>query len=240
MAIQQVFKRYEKKYILTQSQEKAFLDAVADRMHMDKYGEHTICNIYFDTDDYDLIRASIEKPVYKEKLRLRSYGTADTPESEVFVELKKKYKGIVYKRRTRLALAEAEDYLYRGIHPKKDTQIIREIDWFLKMNRVSPKVYLAYDRRAYVGNENKDFRLTLDKNIRCRTDRLKLSEGSEGEKILDDEYTLMEIKIPGAMPVWMSAILSELNIYSNSFSKYGKYYMMRPELYMTVFSNHNL
>lgn len=235
---QTVFKRYEKKYFMTKEQEALFLEKIKGRMELDKYGETTICNIYFDTVDYDLIRRSIEGPIYKEKLRLRSYNVPKGPQSKVFVEIKKKFDGVVYKRREELTLAEAEDYLYRGIHPEKDTQILREIDWFLKTNDVFPAVYLAYDRRAFAGVEDPEFRLTLDRNIRCRRKQMNLADGAVGEPIIDENTVLMEIKIPGTMPKWMSEILGELKIYPTSFSKYGSYYTGNPEVYMSVVENH--
>ena len=238
MASQTVFKRYEKKYLLTREQEEIFLKKIEGRMKLDQYGECTICNIYFDTPDYDLIRASIEKPVYKEKLRLRTYGVTTDGSHRAFVEIKKKYNGVVYKRRAEMSLAEAEDYLYRGIHPQIDTQIMRELDWFLKTNPVQPAVYLAYDRRAYAGIREPEFRLTLDRNIRARYKQLNLTDGAVGESVIPENMTLMEIKIPGAMPFWMSRLLSDMGLFPVSISKYGSYYKDHPELYMSAVNNH--
>lgn len=238
MAVQTVFKRYEKKYFLTREQEEEFLKRLEGRMKLDQYGEHTICNIYFDTPDFDLIRASIEKPIYKEKLRLRSYGVPQSRDAKVFVEIKKKFDGVVYKRRIQMTLEEAEAYLYEHIHPERDSQILREIDWFLKQNPVVPAVCLAYDRRAFAGIEDPDFRLTIDRNIRARKKQLRLSDGTVGEAILPENTSLMEIKIPGVMPLWMAQILSELKIYPVSFSKYGTYYMQHSDLFMSAVNNH--
>ena len=225
MAVQQVFKRYEKKYMLDREQENKLLEAMADRMLMDKYGEHTICNIYFDDDSFNLIRRSLDKPMYKEKLRLRTYGVPENGDHQAFVEIKKKFDGVVYKRRIPLKLKTAEDYLYRGIHPKKDSQIMREIDWFLKIHApVKPKVVLTYKRRAFYEKDNPDFRLTIDRDITCRYNDLELEKGVGGDKLLDDSTSLLEIKIPGIMPLWMSRILSDLKIFPASFSKYGTYY----------------
>lgn len=128
---QEVFQRYEKKYLLTRSQYEKLREAAGDRIVPDVFGRHTICNVYFDTESYELIRASIEKPPYKEKLRLRSYGTLQD-DSQVFIELKKKYDGVVYKRRIPVSLSEAEAYLYEGMKPEKQSQIFREIDWFIR------------------------------------------------------------------------------------------------------------
>lgn len=239
-AVQQVFKRYEKKYLLNKEQEAAFLKELEGKMVMDKYGEHTICNIYFDTEDYDLIRTSLEHPLYKEKLRMRTYGVPENGEHQAFVEIKKKYDGVVYKRRIAMPLQMAEDYLYRGVRPevrKKDEQILSELDWFLKIHPSKPQVCLTYVRRAFYGVENPDFRMTIDRDITCRNYDVSLMKGVYGDKILDPDTFLLEIKIPGVMPLWMSQILAKLKIYPVSISKYGTYYKKSPELYQSAVNN---
>lgn len=218
-----IFERFEKKYMLTRQTYNLLLEAIEPYMCMDSYGKHTIGNIYYDTNTYELIRQSIEKPTYKEKLRLRSYGIP-TKEEKVYLELKKKYKGIVYKRRVALTLEEAEAYLNEGIRPKKESQILKEIDYFISFYKVKPKVYLAYDRMAYFGREDPNVRITFDHNIRSREYDLSLGKGDRGIPLLDDCKYLMEIKVAGAMPMWLSEILSELEIYPSSFSKYGNVY----------------
>ena len=218
-----VFERFEKKYMLTRQTYNLFLEAIEPYMCMDDYGQHTIGNIYYDTDTYELIRQSIEKPAYKEKLRLRSYGVP-TEESSVYLEIKKKYSGIVYKRRIALTLAEAEAYLNKGIKPQKDSQILREIDYFISFYKPKPKLYLAYDRVAYFGREDSNVRITFDHNIRSREYDLGLGKGDQGDLLLEDYQYLMEIKVAGAMPLWLSEILAKLAIYPSSFSKYGNIY----------------
>lgn len=220
---QAVFKRYEKKYMLTTEQYQNLMQRLDGYMIPDHYGLHTIGSLYFDTDNFDLIRASIEKPVYKEKLRLRSYGIPKSSDP-VFLELKKKYKGIVYKRRVKLSLEAAHRYLLLGEKPAVDSQILQEIDWFLEMYKPVPKVYIGYDRRALLGQEDENLRITFDQNIRFRESNLDLSKGDWGNQLLEPGKILMEIKIPGAMPVWMSQILTELKIFPTSFSKYGTCY----------------
>jgi hypothetical protein len=220
---QGVFKRIEKKYMLTEIQRQALMQQIKDRMSKDAYGLHTISNIYYDTDNFELIRASIEKPVFKEKLRLRSYGIPKD-DSIVFLELKRKFKGVVYKRRIDLPFLEAQNYLLNGSRPSKDGQIMNEIDWFLKNYQLSPKAFIAYDRTAWFGNENPDLRITFDQNIRFRDTVLDLSKGAWGTPLLKPHRTLMEIKIPGTMPVWLAHTLNELAIFPNSYSKYGACY----------------
>lgn len=221
---QMTFKRYEIKYLLD---EKTYLELrkrLEGKMVVDQYGEKTVCNIYFDTPDSRLIRTSLEKPVYKEKLRLRSYGTPER-NSTVFVELKKKYKGVVYKRREDMVLSEAEAYLYQGWKPGFSSQVLREIDWFLNYyGQITPAMYISYERIAM--NEVKDsgLRVTFDTNILWRKEELNLKEGSWGNPILEPGQRLMEIKIAGAMPLWLGEILDKLYIYPVSFSKYGRAY----------------
>lgn len=219
---QEVFKRYEKKYMLTAAQYKKLCHMASDRLVIDEYGKHTICNIYFDTDNYSLIRSSIEKPVYKEKLRLRSYGIP-TADSTVFLEIKKKFDGIVYKRRTQMTLDEAYKYI-NGEEIDKSGQILNEIDWFMNFYKPVPKVYLAYDRVAMYDKYDSSVRVTFDTNIRWRDAVLGLENGAWGAVLLDEDKYIMEIKISGAMPMWLSSILDRLKIYPASYSKYGTCY----------------
>lgn len=223
MASQLVFRRREIKYLLTQEQYDALLPILHQRMKPGKYGEYTICNLYFDTDDFSIIRASVEKPVYKEKLRVRSYGTPKRA-GKCFVEIKKKFKGVVYKRRVELPVEDAKNWLLHGVQPEDYGQIHREIDWFLSFYRCTPKVYLAYDRTELTGADDPDLRVTFDRNIRFRTDDLKLTSGDGGKSISPPDLRIMEVKIPGAIPLWMSAAFDRLDIRKASYSKYAKAY----------------
>ena len=217
------FKRYEKKYMLTPDQLTRMLAGMENYMRADEFGHYTICNIYYDTDDFQLIRASLEKPIYKEKLRMRSYGVP-SDQDKVFVELKKKYDSVVYKRRTVMHAVEAVSYIHNGIAPKRDDQICREIDWFMRSYHPTPKVYIAYDRTAFAGLENSELRITFDTNLRWRDRELDLRAGDYGQMLLSPEHILMEIKIPGTTPIWLAHLLSEIGAFHTSFSKYGAWY----------------
>lgn len=158
------FQRHEVKFLLNRKQRMALELAMQDHMQQDQYGESTICSLYYDTRDFRLIRRSMEKPVYKEKLRLRSYGPAQQ-DGMVFVELKKKYDGIVYKRRISMKEAKASRYLAGETRLPEDSQIGREIDWFKKYYReLLPAVYLCYDRIAYFSREDADLRINQDQD----------------------------------------------------------------------------
>ena len=218
-----VFERMEKKYLLNEEKFNLFFQRIEPYMSIDKFGLHSICNIYYDTDTYDLIRNSIDKPKYKEKLRLRSYGIPND-NSKVFLEIKKKYNNTVFKRRIALRLQEAEDYLDRGIRPDMDSQILNEIDYFIKLYKPKKKMFIAYDRVALFGKEDVNFRITFDTDIRSRNYDMDLRNGHYGKTMDNFSSYLMEIKTTNALPMWLVHILSELEIYPLSFSKYGNLY----------------
>lgn len=224
MSYQSVFKRYELKYLLTEDQKKKLLEEMEPYMEPDCYGRTTISSIYFDTEDYRLIRRSIEKPAYKEKLRVRSYGKAEA-DSTVFVELKKKYDHVVYKRRIPLPEKEAMEWVTGKKHCSADTQISEEVDYFLTYYRnLRPSALLSYEREAFCSKDGSDFRVTFDDTILYREEDLSLEAEVYGEPILPDGMVLMELKCPGAIPLWMAHVLSREKIYRTSFSKYGTAY----------------
>lgn len=224
MAYQEIFKRWEIKYLITLQQKQQLLQAIAPYMTLDRYGRTTIRNLYFDTDNYRLIRRSLEKPVYKEKLRIRSYRQA-LPESPVFVELKKKYNGVVYKRRMEMAEQQAILWLCGAGREETQGQIAREIDYFLQYyNSLGPKVFLSYEREAYYCRSGGDFRITFDDNILCRQEDLTLESGIWGTPLLEKDQVLMEVKTSGSIPLWLTKELTRQKIRKTSFSKYGRAY----------------
>ena len=220
--VQSCFRRVEKKYLLTRAQYEAMRRGMAPFVRPDAHARYTICNVYYDTPDFTLIRRSLEKPVYKEKLRVRSYGVPGDRDP-VFVEIKKKYDGVVYKRRITMEAAAMTRFL-AGEGPGDGSQISREIEWFLHHWQPVPKAYVAYDREAYAGIENSELRVTFDTNLRCRDTGLDLRSGDHGGLILPRDTVLMELKIPGSAPLWLASLLSENGIFPSSFSKYGTFY----------------
>ena len=225
MSYQDTFKRVEIKYLLSASQRRELMKTIEKHMLLDCYGRTTIQNIYYDTTDWKLIRTSLEKPVYKEKLRLRSYGTA-TPGKTVFIEIKKKYDGVVYKRRTSATEAQAMAYLNRGIRiAGHEDQISREIDYFRNFYKgLRPAMVISYEREAYYGIEDPAFRVTFDENILWREEDLSLCREAYGNPILSPGQSLMEIKADVALPMWLTKEMNRLGIFQTSFSKYGRAY----------------
>lgn len=218
------FERREIKYLIDSQQRKAIMDRADPFMKPDEFGRSTICNVYYDTPDMLLARRSLEKPVYKEKLRVRSYGPT-SQDGTVFVEVKKKFKGIVYKRRVAMTEREAEQYLTGRAAAAEASQIVSELDYFLtQYKELAPAAFIAYDRQAFFGKADPDFRVTFDENVRWRDEELSLSGGTDGAQQLKPEQSLMEIKIAGAMPLWLAEELSRLGIFPTSFSKYGNAY----------------
>lgn len=216
---QLVFKRQELKYRLTSAQRSRLEVVMARHMVPDKHGPTTVRNVYYDTPSHLLIRRSMEHPLYKEKIRLRSYGDASVS-TPVFVELKKKMDGVVYKRRTVLPLGDA-DAMLMGIREPQG-QIERELAFSAqRYEGLRPAMYIAYDREAFYARDDHEFRITLDRRIRCRWDDVTLTGDTDGRLLIGEDESLMEIKGIGAMPLWMVGFLSEEGLRKASFSKYG-------------------
>lgn len=244
MDYQNFFKRYEIKYLITERQKEEIVSAMKSYMKPDAYGRTTIRNLYMDTDSFLLARRSIEKPCYKEKLRIRSYKKPEN-EDDIFVEIKKKFDRVVYKRRIEMKKLQVDRWLDEGTgileqklscgegsHERKNwdidaisTQICKEIDYFTgHYENLHPVVFLSYDREAYYAPDGSDFRVTFDENILARDDELELNSEIGGMKLLDEGYFLMELKTGDAIPLWMTRLLTNEKIYPTSFSKYGTYY----------------
>ena len=217
-----VMKRYELKYIIDEKQTDYLLDSLKGRIKPDQFGLTTISSLYYDTPDSLLIRTSVEKPGFKEKIRLRSYGPA-TVSSPVFLELKRKAYGVVYKRRVKATIPAAEDFFaYRGALPSG--QIGREITSFRDHYvTLVPSCLVMYDRTAYF-EPGGDLRLTIDRDPRFRTDALDLTLPAEGASLLPPGCSVLELKVQDAIPLWLSGILANGGIYKTSFSKYGEAY----------------
>lgn len=217
-----IFKRYELKYLLTAEQYDRLKMLTDEHMRSDRYGNSDVLNVYYDTPDFLLIRRSLDKPVYKEKLRIRSYGVADQ-NGDVFVELKKKYDSVVYKRRILVKENELSKAL-SGSGGK--TQIEKEIDYFISYYKnISPKMVISYRREALYAKDDGNLRITFDKDILWRDYDLSLESGIYGMPVLPQGRILMEVKTAGAVPLWLTRFLSANRIYKTSFSKYGTAYV---------------
>ncbi len=229
------FTRTEKKYLLTKQQYENIYPIIQKYLTVDAYGKELICNQYFDTVDFELIRASIEKPTYKEKLRLRSYGIPND-NTIVFLELKKKYDGIVYKRRIECPLSLINAYLNNKIidNTTMNLQVMKEIDYFLKFYKPTPKVFISYYRTALYGNKDDKFRITFDSDITYRFDNVDIKSQIKGKKLFDEDKYLMEVKTSQSMPLWLAQLLSKEKIYPTSFSKYGAVYTAELEKWKRV------
>ena len=224
MAYQSCFQRYELKYLLTPPQQEALLKIMEPYMKLDQYGRVIIRNIYYDTPNHRLIRRSLEHPLYKEKLRIRSYRQIDS-EQDAFVELKKKFKKVVYKRRLSMPFQNALDWLQGDDNKKPPGQIAEEIAYFRDFYKeLRPTVLLSYEREAFYSLDGSEFRVTFDENILARDYDLSLTSQVYGTQILPPGLIMMELKAPGAIPLWLTDFLTKNQIYKTSFSKYGTAY----------------
>ena len=220
-----IFKRYEKKYLLDKEKYELLTERLLEYMNYDEHclngKDYTIYNIYYDTKDNNIIEHSLSKPYYKEK-------PIKTKDDKVFLEIKKKINGIISKRRVVLTLEQVNKLLEFGERPKLDdymsNQVLDEIEYFLSRNKINPAVAIHYKRTAFFGKEDKDFRVTFDNHIMTRRYNLNLTAEDYGEDLLKEGERLMEVKILGAMPMWLSEILSDLSIFPIGFSKYGNEY----------------
>ena len=232
MAYQMTFKRYELKYLLNKKEKEEILLAMKPHMKLDDYGRTVIRNIYFDTENFRLIRRSLEKPVYKEKLRIRSYKPVQITDP-VFVEIKKKYKSVVYKRRLLLPEKTVMESFRTGEPLPVCSQIGDEIQYFREYYKnLQPSVFLYYEREAFYSLDGSDFRVTFDENILYRRNDISLGSEIYGHPLLGKQQTLMEIKTSGGIPLWMSETLTKHHLYKTSFSKYGSAYQRMMEAAM--------
>ncbi|MDR0862185.1 MAG: polyphosphate polymerase domain-containing protein [Oscillospiraceae bacterium] len=238
MAIE-VFNRYENKYLLDERTYSLLRDRFEATMELDAYNKafetYPISNLYYDTTDNYLIRASLSKPRYKEKVRIRAYGVPAS-DGKVYAEIKKKVGGLVNKRRTALTLTDAYTFLKTAqppeLQPCMNAQVLSELQYIAATRELLPTAYLAYDRRAYFGGGDcgggtDDLRVSFDANIRSRRYDLRLEAGDYGEQLLGGGQYIMEIKVARAIPPWLCRLLSECKVYPQSFSKYGEEYKKR-------------
>ncbi len=222
------FNRYEQKYMLRKDQADIIKKEIKDYVAQDKYSinsYYTICNIYYDTANDDIIKNSVSKPNFKEKLRLRCYGNA-SDEDIVYLEIKKKLNGFVNKRRTDITIKEAHNLIFNKVMPVKqpyhNTQILNEIYYYVQNKNLIPKIALSYDREAYFDKENPDFRITFDNNITSRRQDVYIGRNEDVDtSIIEDDMIIMELKTSTSIPLWMTRILSKHKLFSKSFSKYG-------------------
>lgn len=220
------FNRIEKKYIIDQSKYELLTRAFNQHLNDDFKNHETykISNVYYDTEDNLLIKKSIAKPKFKQKLRLRAYGKAND-DSIIFLEIKKKINGYVNKRRTKIKVSEARDLvennLLPDIHEYHNEQVLKEIQYFTKQYLLKPAVYLYYEREVFSSLDKDGLRITFDKNIRTRRNHVDITDLSDASLLLEGNLYVLEIKTNSNMPFWLTETLNELEIFSTSFSKYG-------------------
>ena len=228
-----IIDRMEQKYFVSFDKYKKLMDIIEDKLVKDKYFSERIYNIYFDNDEYEFMTKSLDKPLYKEKVRLRSYETADK-NSYVFLEIKKKFQGHGNKRRVVINYNDAIDYINNKIIPDTNKQIMNELDYTFKKNNLKPKISLTYDRLSYAFKEDDSYRITFDTNIRYSNKKIDLVDLDDDYCLFNDGY-IMEVKTLKGYPMWFIKALNELKLFPTSYSKVGEAYKElkeRNELYV--------
>ena len=219
------FTRSEKKYLLTKEQYVILLDRLKEHIEADAFEKSRVSSLYYDNEKLELIRRSIEKPQYKEKFRVRCYGNVSS-DDYVFVEIKKKMDGVVYKRRTKAKYQDVMDNIKTCEY--KDKQIGNEIKYALDYyNGLAPAIYVSCMRTSYVGKDNPGLRITFDEDLKYRTNNLSLQESSDDKELTDK--VIMEIKVLNSYPLWLTSVLAELNLFPRGFSKVGTAYIKEKE-----------
>ena len=216
----QVIQRIEKKYLLDAKQCTSLLNRIRSYISEDIYPASSIYNLYLDTERFDLIHRSMEKPPFKEKLRIRSYDPILSDEASVFLEIKRKYAATVCKRRMQLRYKDCMAFLNKP--NLKTGQIEKELSYTLRQYQVQPRIFLAYDRISYVGIQEPQLRITIDAHIRSRFEQLCLADNAYNESLFPTDMLLLEIKAVRCYPLWLSRALSDEKLYPTSFSKVGQ------------------
>ena len=228
-----VFDRIEKKYLITKDEKKQLLKTIKKYMQKDSYHKSEVYNIYLDTDNYDLIIQSIDWTDFKHKLRARSYGGYD----RVFLEIKTKIRGRDlnpgYKRRVMITRDDFEKFISKESTAQKlaaqseetthDRQIAKEVDYLTNYLDLKPKILVMYNRESYKDDDN--LRITFDEKLKYRDQNLSFVKAKR-DKIYfkDDHNIIMEVKAHGVLPLWLTGLMTNLNIRPQRFSKIGKVY----------------
>ena len=219
------FTRSEKKYLLTKEQYVLLLNKLKEHIEPDVFEKSRVSSLYYDNEKFELIRRSIEKPQYKEKFRVRCYGNVSA-DDYVFVEIKKKMDGVVYKRRTKAKYQDVMDNIKTCEY--KDKQIGSEIKYALDYYKgLAPAIYVSCMRTSYVGKDNHNLRITFDEDLKYRMDNLSLQESIDDKELTDK--VIMEIKVLNSYPLWLTSILAGLNLFPRGFSKVGTAYIKEKE-----------
>lgn len=245
-AYSDVFERKEMKYRITAAQLAELLPVLQEHLVPADFADATVRSLYYDTPGDDLIARSIEGPLYKEKLRLRVYGDGYDPAMPAFVEIKKKFKGIVYKRRVMLSLAAAEAFLdgmpyeealaaYPLADKKlaaqvrenaaKNKQIANEIAFFMQRYApLQPSILTACSRCSLVDPDGGDLRITIDTQLCAKHRPTNIGDVDGAGALIGEGDAIMEIKSTFALPLWLTSALSSVGAYKQSFSKCGAAY----------------
>ncbi|SFE49436.1 polyphosphate polymerase domain-containing protein [Alteribacillus iranensis] len=231
MQAKEIFQRYELKYLIPFHVYEEIAETLirSNKMRYDKFGDglgrYNIVSLYFDSEDKKIYYETRNKLNFRQKLRLRVYDDA-TLDSPSFLEVKQKFNKVVNKRRTKLPLRKAYEYL--KAEAKNDVsqfeptnvQIMKEAESFRSLYHLQPRVVVSYDRQAFHGIEDSDLRVTFDYNLMARDNNLRIEDGPDGVHFVDPNLVVMEVKVSQSVPLWLSRLLSEFQCPRQSVSKF--------------------
>ncbi|MBP2623060.1 polyphosphate polymerase domain-containing protein [Streptococcus oricebi] len=230
--LQTNFKRIETKYILDKATLASLKEDLKDYLVDDDYAQSSITNIYFDTDDYQVIQDSLARVNGREKIRMRTYEAQPTDHSQVFLEIKKKEDEVGYKYRLVSNPLSVLNFIEKGIKDESidDERVVEELarlqDRYLDLK---PKMYIAYQRHSLKAKKEHKVRLTVDSQLLYRDYDLDISAGRYGYPLLEEDKVILEVKVAGAYPTWLTQALQKYKLLDQSFSKYGKAYLKSQE-----------
>ena len=237
------FSRYEFKFPVKYDDMDRMLDDLAPYVgqdeHTDENGYYTISSIYLDNDTWQCFYETINRDKYRQKVRLRVYGSVDN-NSICFFELKAKFKGLVGKRRVKMRLGDAMTFIKEcnaGHDPDINTfecsnrQILKELKHIILTKSLKPTVVVSYERLALFSKDDPDLRITFDVNIRTRDTELDLTKGTGGDYVTSEDTAILEVKTSKNIPYWLVGILKKYNYKDQTFSKYCSHFSKYNEAY---------
>lgn len=224
------FNRFELKYLLPIEHAGEFKKAIKSFLHVDSFGEegqYALTSLYYDTPDHRFYWEKIDGIKVRRKLRIRHYETRDaiTPETPVFVEIKKRIDRVIIKKRAKMPYKDAVNLCNEGIMPAKfdpkDKKTLEEVQSMFHTYPLRPTLITSYFRHALIGTHyDLGLRVTFDTNIRFRDHDLDLTSKNRGKFIIPPNIALMEIKANGAIPYWLTEMIGAHNIRLIRVSKY--------------------
>jgi SPX domain protein involved in polyphosphate accumulation len=205
------------------------LDPYAERDgYAGELGRYSIISLYYDSPELACYWDKINGVPYRNKLRIRQYGSM-AGSDDAYIEVKQKLLASIRKIRTRMKLTQAYDLL-AAAHQRAETsevidrspedEVLNHVMYLRSLYNLEPKAIISYEREPYVGRYDHHLRMTFDLNLRSRAEDLRLESGPWGKYIMSPDIVLVEMKVDGRIPEWFISLVAEHNLEPCRFSKY--------------------